>query len=128
MRIWPCRLGESQMRQKRMVTGSARLGPLSDYTANCRPVPSSERAPHRNKTATFRQEVISGRKSHKGARYQDILTRKVTSNFEQKLMAVRPTIIQLTNCSFTIVTYLRHNLLHKPELTGNFRTPCINVA
>jgi hypothetical protein len=33
-------------------------------------------------TATFRQEVISGRKSHKGARYQDILTvsRKVTSN------------------------------------------------
>jgi hypothetical protein len=25
-------------------------------------------------TATFRQEVISGRKSHKGARYQDILT------------------------------------------------------
>jgi hypothetical protein len=32
-------------------------------------------------TATFRQEIISGRKSHKGARYQDILTvsRKVTS-------------------------------------------------
>jgi hypothetical protein len=25
-------------------------------------------------TATFRQEVISGRQSHKGARYQDILT------------------------------------------------------
>jgi hypothetical protein len=25
-------------------------------------------------TATFRQEIISGRKSHKGARYQDILT------------------------------------------------------
>jgi hypothetical protein len=57
-----------------MVTGSARLGPLSDYTSNVRPVLSSERAPHRNKTATFRQEVISGRKSHKGARYQDILT------------------------------------------------------
>jgi hypothetical protein len=28
-----------------MVTGSERLGPLSDYTANCRPVLSSERAP-----------------------------------------------------------------------------------
>jgi hypothetical protein len=28
-----------------MVTGSALLGPLSDYTANCRPVLSSER-PH----------------------------------------------------------------------------------
>jgi hypothetical protein len=26
------------------------------------------------KNATFRQEVITGRKSHKGARYQDILT------------------------------------------------------
>jgi hypothetical protein len=36
------------------------------------------------RTATFRQEVISGRKSHKGARYQDWLTvsRKVTSNLE----------------------------------------------
>jgi hypothetical protein len=61
-----------------MVTGSARLGPLSDYTANCRPVLSSERALHGNKsskfpTATFRQEVISGRKSHKFARYQDLL-------------------------------------------------------
>jgi hypothetical protein len=39
-----------------MVTGSARLGPLSDYTANCRPVFSSEKAPHRNKTANFRQQ------------------------------------------------------------------------
>jgi hypothetical protein len=36
-----------------MVTGSERLGPLSDYAANCRPVLSSERAPHRNKTANF---------------------------------------------------------------------------
>jgi hypothetical protein len=62
-----------------MVTGSERLGPLSDYTAICRPVLSSERAPHKNKTANFRQqhsrqEVISGHKSHMGARYQDILT------------------------------------------------------
>jgi hypothetical protein len=34
--------------------------------------------------ATFRQEVICGRKSHNGPRYQDWLTvsRKVTSNFE----------------------------------------------
>jgi hypothetical protein len=29
-----------------MVAGSARLGPLSDYTANCKPVLSSVRAPH----------------------------------------------------------------------------------
>jgi hypothetical protein len=50
-----------------MVTGSERLGPLSDYTANCRPVLSSE-------DANFRQEEVSGRKSHKGARYRDILT------------------------------------------------------
>jgi hypothetical protein len=62
-----------------MVSGSERLGLLSDYTANCRPVVSSERAPNRYKTAkfqaaTFRQEIISGRKSHKGSRYQDILT------------------------------------------------------
>jgi hypothetical protein len=57
-----------------MVSGSARLGPLSEYAANCRPVLSSERAPYRDKTATFIQEVISGRKSHKGARFQDILT------------------------------------------------------
>jgi hypothetical protein len=35
--------------------GSARLGPLSDCSANCRPILSSERVPHRNKTVTFRQ-------------------------------------------------------------------------
>jgi hypothetical protein len=29
-------------------------------------------------TATFRQEAISGRKSHKDARYQDILTDRLT--------------------------------------------------
>jgi hypothetical protein len=61
-----------------MVTSSARFGPLSDYTANYRPVLSSQRAPHRNKRANFRhqhplQEVISGRKPQKGDRYQDIL-------------------------------------------------------
>jgi hypothetical protein len=39
-----------------MVTGSVRLGPMSDCTSNCRPVLSSERAPHRNKTTTFRQQ------------------------------------------------------------------------
>jgi hypothetical protein len=64
---------------------STSLKSLSDYTANCRPVLSSERAPHRYKTAKFRQEIISGRKSHKDARYRDILTdcptvsRKITS-------------------------------------------------
>jgi hypothetical protein len=68
------------MRQYSIVTGSERLGPLSDCNANCRPVHSDERAPHRNKTANFRQQhsdrkyLISGRKSHKGTRYQDILT------------------------------------------------------
>jgi hypothetical protein len=43
-----------------MVTGSERLGTLSDCSANCRPVLSSERAPHRDKTANFRQEAQSG--------------------------------------------------------------------
>jgi hypothetical protein len=60
-----------------MVTSSARFGPMSDYTANCRPVLSSERALHRKnnvQAAKFRQEVISGRKSYKGARYKDIQT------------------------------------------------------
>jgi hypothetical protein len=49
-----------------MVTGSVRLGPLSDCTTNCRPVLSSETAPHRNNTANFRQEVTSGHKSQSG--------------------------------------------------------------
>jgi hypothetical protein len=40
----------------RMVSGSERLGLLSDYTANCRPVLSSGRAPHRYNTANFRQQ------------------------------------------------------------------------
>jgi hypothetical protein len=57
-----------------VVTGSTRL---SDYTANCRPVLSSKRAQEgqdcKFQKATLRQEVISGRKSHKGARYQDVL-------------------------------------------------------
>jgi hypothetical protein len=33
---------------------------------NDRPDLSSERAPHRDKTATFGQELISGHKSHSG--------------------------------------------------------------
>jgi hypothetical protein len=57
-----------------MVTGSAQLGPLSDCTANCRPVLSSERASHRGKTATFRKEVISGRKSQSGLDTKTLLT------------------------------------------------------
>jgi hypothetical protein len=44
-------------------TGSSRLGSVSDCIANCRPVLSSERTPHTDKTATLRQEVISSRKS-----------------------------------------------------------------
>jgi hypothetical protein len=32
------------------------VGPWSDYTANCRPVLSSERASHRNKTVNLRQQ------------------------------------------------------------------------
>jgi hypothetical protein len=56
-----------------MVMGSA-CGPLSDYTASCRPVLSSEKQDCKFQTATFRQEVIFGCKSHKGAQYQDILT------------------------------------------------------
>jgi hypothetical protein len=46
--------------------GFCAIGPSRDYTANCRPVLSSERAPHRNKTASFGQEVISGHKSQSG--------------------------------------------------------------
>jgi hypothetical protein len=44
-----------------MVMGSKRLGPLSDWTTNCRPVLSSERALHRNKTArlTVSRKVTS---------------------------------------------------------------------
>jgi hypothetical protein len=60
-----------------MVAGSARLGPLSDYIANDRPV-LSEGAPQKQhlkfQTTTHRQEVISVRKFHKGARHQDTLT------------------------------------------------------
>jgi hypothetical protein len=41
-----------------MVTGSERLGPLSDYNANCRPILSSERAPHRNKTSKKAPRVM----------------------------------------------------------------------
>jgi hypothetical protein len=50
---WPSMFGESQMRQYSKVMGSVRLEPLSDCTANWRPILSSERAPHKNKTATF---------------------------------------------------------------------------
>jgi hypothetical protein len=53
---WSSRVGESQMRHWNKVTGSERLGPLNDCTANCRPILSSKRAPHRNKTTTFRQK------------------------------------------------------------------------
>jgi hypothetical protein len=72
------------MRQQSMATDSERLGPLSDFTANYRPVLSSETR-RKFLTATFLQE---GHKPHKGARYQDILTdsltvsHKVTSDFE----------------------------------------------
>jgi hypothetical protein len=49
-----------------MVTDFARLGPLSDYTENCRPVLSSKRVPHAEKKETFRQAVISGHKFQSG--------------------------------------------------------------
>jgi hypothetical protein len=52
-----------------MVTGSERLGPLSDYTANRRPVLSSERYKIQDRkfqTGTFRQEIISGHKPNLG--------------------------------------------------------------
>jgi hypothetical protein len=35
---------------------------------------SPQKQDRKSQTATFRQEVTSGRKSHKGARHQDILT------------------------------------------------------
>jgi hypothetical protein len=62
-----------------MITGSKRLGPLSDYTANCKTRPlvrdgTPQKQYSKFQTAAFRQEVISGLKSHKGIRYQDILT------------------------------------------------------
>jgi hypothetical protein len=80
-----------------MVTGSARLAPLSDDTANCRPDLPSQRAPHREKTATFLQEVISGRKCHKGARYQDMLTDRlaVSCNVTWTSSRVAVTVIEL---------------------------------
>jgi hypothetical protein len=49
-----------------------------DYAAKCRPVLSSERAAHRNKTANFRQQHSDTKQyqvaSLKGTRYKDILT------------------------------------------------------
>jgi hypothetical protein len=46
--------------------GFCETRPSSDYNANYRPILSSERVPHRDKTATFTQEVISGHKSQSG--------------------------------------------------------------
>jgi hypothetical protein len=68
---WLSSLGESQMRQQSMVTGSARLGSLSDCTAKLQTRPLVRKgAPQKQdrnfQTATFRQEVISGRKSQSG--------------------------------------------------------------
>jgi hypothetical protein len=39
-----------------------------------RPLLSSERAPHRNKTVTVEEQEISGHGPQEGARYQDLLT------------------------------------------------------
>jgi hypothetical protein len=44
------------------------------------------------------------------------------------LEVVRPTAIQLTNCSFRVVNNLRQNILHKPSLAGHFCVTCINVT
>jgi hypothetical protein len=49
-----------------MVTGSVRLGPLSDYTANFRPVLSPERAPNRNMTQLSDSNLPTGLKSQSG--------------------------------------------------------------
>jgi hypothetical protein len=75
-----------------MGTGSARLGPLSDCTANCRSVLSSERVPHRNKTATFRIEVIFGYK------FQSILS-------VVKLLRLHSFMIKL---KMTLADYMIH--------------------
>jgi hypothetical protein len=49
-----------------MVTGSERLGPVSDCTANCRAVLSSERVPHIKKKKCHSKHVISGHVSQNG--------------------------------------------------------------
>jgi hypothetical protein len=67
-----------------MVSGSERLGPLSDYTANYGSVFSSERVPHRYRTANFRKQYPTGNNIWSQVP-QDILndrltfSRKVTS-------------------------------------------------
>jgi hypothetical protein len=43
------------------------------------------------------------------------------------LVAARPTTVQLTALSEWLHE-LRHNLLHRPALTGNLSIPCINVT
>jgi hypothetical protein len=73
-----------------MFMSPLRFGPLSDYTANCRPVLLSERSSHRNKTANFRQQH-SDRKQYLVASLTRVLdtktywltvNRKATSNLE----------------------------------------------
>jgi hypothetical protein len=71
-----CRPGWGSLRRE-MIMDSARLGPVSDCTANYRPARSSERAPY------IKKKVNS--------RHQDELADKPsvaipTSNFEQELV------------------------------------------
>jgi hypothetical protein len=56
MGIWPSRMGSLRWDDEvwlRVLSDSRRL---SDCTANCRPVLSSEKVPYRNTTATFLQQ------------------------------------------------------------------------
>jgi hypothetical protein len=84
---------------------------------------------HKFQTATFWQEVISGRKSHKGAQYQDILT--VNCKVTSTLNVNGSTILHATHLSKIFLKryspfkrFLHHTTLH--VLTDMVNIRCYN--
>jgi hypothetical protein len=71
---------------------------MSDYTANCRPVLSSERAPYRHKTADFTQQH-SDRKSNLVASPKRVLdTKTYWLTVSRKVTSPHLTMYSILNC------------------------------
>jgi hypothetical protein len=66
-----------------MDTGPARLGPLSDYTANYRPVLLSERAPYINKEESNMSNVKKLKSIHGDQKVTDMMTNWPTDRRSQ---------------------------------------------
>jgi hypothetical protein len=104
-----------------MITGPARLGPLSDYTENYRPVLPSERAPYMKKQEIVGIKTInSGHWLQKGARHQVELADRPSVAISVQLQLPTSikdrTVNSVQNCDSYRTSRIRRRLTDRSKL------------